>query len=251
MTRWDDRAREFGASHEASWGDFHCMRLEQAVLRKYLPMSGKILDVGCSNGLNAFEAFGCQPDLYIHGIDLSQDMIEQAWERMQSDFPNAERPGRLAFTQGDVLSLPFPDDHFDAAYGVRVLINLEDLNTQRYAILEILRVLKPGGVYVMCEAFKSALLNLNGIRESVGLPVLKEPEFNLYLPYKKVVPPGFTFQTVDRFSSLYYLATRVLAPLAGLEGYDTPLHELAASLTPPAELDVGIQKAYVLRKALK
>ncbi len=56
--------------------------------------------------------------------------------------------GRIEMIQGDSEALPFENDRFDAitvAFGVRNFENLEK------GLSEILRVLKPGGIFVILE----------------------------------------------------------------------------------------------------
>ncbi len=78
------------------------------------------------------------------GLDLSEGMLavgrKKIAEKKLSD--------KIQMVQGDSEALPFEDNSFDAitvAFGVR---NFEDLEK---GLEEILRVLKPGGVFVILE----------------------------------------------------------------------------------------------------
>lgn len=82
----------------------------------------------------------------VTGIDLSERMLAVARVRAQrQDIAN----GSIDFLQGDISALPFPKDSFDVcttSYGIR---NVQDI----YAVLvEVLRVTKPGGTFVIVEA---------------------------------------------------------------------------------------------------
>jgi demethylmenaquinone methyltransferase / 2-methoxy-6-polyprenyl-1,4-benzoquinol methylase len=80
----------------------------------------------------------------IVGFDLSEGMLSIARKKVEKN--NAAR--RIEFIQGDSEEMPFEDNSFDAitvAFGVRNFENLEQ------GLSEILRVLKPGGVFVVLE----------------------------------------------------------------------------------------------------
>lgn len=122
------------------------MRLD-AVLDRYLSANGEgrhLLDVGVGTGhhLAALRRRGYKGA----GVDGSAEMLERA---------RAVNPGadlRLA----DVGSLPYPDESFDTVVCIEVLRYLDD---PELCIIEMARVLKPGG---QCLATATPLFNLNG-----------------------------------------------------------------------------------------
>ncbi|GGB70591.1 demethylmenaquinone methyltransferase [Flavobacterium suaedae] len=80
----------------------------------------------------------------IIGADISAGMLEVGRKKI------AERKldNKIEMVLGDSENLPFKDNHFDAitvAFGVRNFENLEK------GLSEILRVLKPGGIFVILE----------------------------------------------------------------------------------------------------
>lgn len=80
----------------------------------------------------------------IVGLDLSEGML--AVGRKKIEQKNLSE--KIKMVQGDSEALPFEENSFDAitvAFGVR---NFEDLEK---GLEEILRVLKPGGVFVILE----------------------------------------------------------------------------------------------------
>lgn len=101
----------------------------------------KCIDVACSTGTDLsllVTALGEKP-AELFGIDLMEKTLEVA----RSKLPDA------SFVQGDVQALPFPDSHFDSLQTSRLLIHVPDF---RKAIDEMIRVMKPGAVGVICEA---------------------------------------------------------------------------------------------------
>lgn len=105
-----------------------------------------ILDVGC--GIGAFEEQ--LPHLNIIGLDISEDLLEEARTRSEK-----------TFIQGNAEDLPFDDVTFDAVFTVATL---EFLDNYQQAIKEIVRVTKPYGKVVALilnpesEYFKNEIL---------------------------------------------------------------------------------------------
>lgn len=104
---------------------------------------GKVLDIATGTGDLAISLAekGLQN---IVGLDLSKGMLEVARKKVKEK--NLEN--QIELVQGDSENLPYSDDHFDAicvAFGVRNFENLEK------GLAEILRVLKPGGLFIVLE----------------------------------------------------------------------------------------------------
>ncbi|RJO62667.1 MAG: class I SAM-dependent methyltransferase [Dehalococcoidia bacterium] len=90
---------------------------------------GKILDVGCGDGLLLERLVA--PGRELHGIDMSADEVKKAKTRV----PQA------AVSSGDVRDLPHPSDSFDYVVCTDVLEHIQGNAVSR----ECFRVLKPGG----------------------------------------------------------------------------------------------------------
>jgi len=106
-------------------------RWRAETVREAVRPGDRVLDACCGTGDLALAARAAGAGSVV-GLDFSERMLERA---------RAKAPG-LEWVQGDVLSLPFEDDAFDAAvvgFGVR---NVEDLEA---GLRELRRVLRPGG----------------------------------------------------------------------------------------------------------
>ncbi|MGI8967909.1 MAG: bifunctional demethylmenaquinone methyltransferase/2-methoxy-6-polyprenyl-1,4-benzoquinol methylase UbiE [Chloroflexota bacterium] len=101
------------------------------------------LDVATGTGDLAFElAARVLPGGSVAGVDLVEEMLIHARQKA------SERALPVAFEQGDVANLPYPDNSFDAVtcgFGLR---NFEDRTA---ALIEMTRVVRPGCRVVILE----------------------------------------------------------------------------------------------------
>lgn len=113
---------------------------------------GSILDICCGTGILTFELSRRAGDnCRISGLDFSQPMIEYASRKAQAT------GRRVYFITGDIEHLPFPDRSFDCVtigFGFRNLTYRNALSTTYLS--EILRVLRPGGRFVIVESSRPA-----------------------------------------------------------------------------------------------
>jgi demethylmenaquinone methyltransferase/2-methoxy-6-polyprenyl-1,4-benzoquinol methylase len=113
-----------------------------AELKKYSPVT--VLDLACGTGDLALAIKKQIPGAIITGIDLAPAMLEIFERKLK----RLDLGGSISVSPADIELMPFPDQSFDAAsvaFGVR---NLED---RAKGLKEILRVLKPGGVFAALE----------------------------------------------------------------------------------------------------
>ena len=96
----------------------------------------RILDAGCGNGVFTFSLLvaGAQVD----GLEISLPMLLRAKEAF-ADYP-------FQGVQGNMLTLPFPDDTFDKVVSITAI---EFIHDARRAIGEAFRVTKSGGCIVV------------------------------------------------------------------------------------------------------
>ena len=122
----------------------------QAALACLQDRPGRILDICCGMGALAITiAQLAQYAPEITGTDYSRPMLEIATAKASS----STKGGNIRFINADVALLPFADNYFDCigiSFAFRNLTYKNPL-TQRY-LNEILRVLKPGGKFVIVES---------------------------------------------------------------------------------------------------
>jgi len=98
----------------------------------------RALELGCGTGVFLERVARCGASL--HGLDLSDDLLEKARARV-AGLPN------VVLDRGNAEATPYPAAHFDAVYGSSVLHHL-NLDA---ALAEAHRVLHPGGRVVFAE----------------------------------------------------------------------------------------------------
>lgn len=100
-----------------------------------LPNDGTILEIGAGTGANFNFYPNCRQAI---ASEISFNMIEIAKGKSAS----------ISLVQADAQDLPFPANHFDAAFATLVFCSVPD---PAKALAEIIRILKPGGRIILLE----------------------------------------------------------------------------------------------------
>ena len=209
---WNERARQYGANQEATLGEIAVKCLEINEINRHLDHGQKILDVGCGNGYTT-KIFAKKYYSKLHGIDYSPEMIRMA----KQSLIETEILGEIHFEMQDCLDLKFPNNYFDVIYTERCIQNLPELKLQEKAILELIRVLKPGGKLILIECSKTGLLQLNKIRKMIGRKAIDdaEPWHNKFFDDNWLIEFAHKDKDIfkleiNHFASTYTLFTRIL-----------------------------------------
>ena len=101
-----------------------------------------VLDIGCGEGRHSLSIY-VDREVNAIGMDLSMKDMKTAKSRIKDFSITDTNKSSCAFGAGDIKSLPFEDNIYDAVICSEVLEHLESLDD---AVSEIVRVLKPGGV---------------------------------------------------------------------------------------------------------
>jgi demethylmenaquinone methyltransferase / 2-methoxy-6-polyprenyl-1,4-benzoquinol methylase len=153
-------------NHFLSFGvDYRWRRKFVSLLEKHKPAT--ILDVATGTGDLAFAMTVLKPEK-ISGIDIAEQMLEIA--RKKAD--RLPEGTKIRFLKGDAEKIPFSDNSFDAvtvAFGVRNYENLEK------GLMEMKRVLKPGGIMMILEFShpgKTPFKQFYRLYSRYGIPVI-------------------------------------------------------------------------------
>lgn len=106
-----------------------------------LSSGDRMLDIASGTGDIAMEAMRMVPGIHTVGADFALPMMRVGRGRPLG--------GQMAWAGADALNLPFPDHTFDAITAGYLLRNVPDIPR---TLEETLRVLKPGGRYVVLDS---------------------------------------------------------------------------------------------------
>lgn len=103
----------------------------------------KILDIATGTGDLAILMAETKA-IEITGLDISAGMLDVGRKKITE----RNLDNRIKMVMGDSESLPFNDHHFDA---ITVAFGVRNFETLEKGLAEILRVLRPGGLFVILE----------------------------------------------------------------------------------------------------
>ncbi len=111
-------------------------------LRTFSPREGEwILDAGCGEGRHSFALHRMKCKVFALDRDLTS--LRKAQYVLREMDKQGEGRGEYLLLKGDNLSLPFAEKTFHRIICAEVLEHIPD---DRGAVLELVRVLKPGGL---------------------------------------------------------------------------------------------------------
>ena len=166
---------------------------------------------------------------------------------------------RIDFREASVTDLPFDADSLDVVTSHRCLMALLDWGLQQQALLEIHRVLKPGGTLVLMEGTLDGTTRLNFYRRLFDLPEIdpsgRDRLYTLKFDeraLREFVRPRYDLIRTQRFG-MYYFLTRIVQPLLVAPDsptYDHPLNEIAKRIarSVPDFEQMGQLAGFILRK---
>jgi ubiquinone/menaquinone biosynthesis C-methylase UbiE len=107
--------------------------------------SEKVIDVGCGRGFYLKVLAACWPKLNLYGVDLNDEYLSVAKQVLKKS--------EVKLIKADVTQLPFHDNSID-----RIIISevLEHIVEDQKSLLEIYRILNPGGsclITVPCKNY--------------------------------------------------------------------------------------------------
>ncbi len=171
----------------------------------YLENYGKLLDLGGGNMLTSIALSRLLPQVKIVGVDVIKDQ----------NLPDI-LPDNVQFNTYDGLAIPFESSSFDQAL---VCSTLHHTTDPEFFMLELTRVIKPGGTLVVVEEMYSNWIDLvwiagldwilNKLKKDVPVPL----NFRTYKQYQETfktlhlqqlvhsyVRPAFPWQRLEIFA---------------------------------------------------
>ena len=204
------------------------------ILRRFLPASGRIADVGGGPGTHAAHLADAGYDVVL--VDPLEHHVDAARQR-------AERGRAFEVQLGDARELPLADDSCEAALLMGPLYHLPLAQDRRRALAEARRVLRPGGVLVaevvcrhawLLDATQRDLLDEPGMFETFALNI----ETGLS-QFDELVRDGAFwgyFHRADEIGAELEESGFRMTALVAVEGFGMLLSDLDRRLQDPANL---------------
>lgn len=227
--------------------DLIAKQIEMKAISSYIQGGVDVLDVGCGNGMTALY-LAQNKRIRIDGIDYSEGMIKHANELSAKMDSGGELKGCVKFWVDDIKTMNPLVKKYDVIYTERMVVNLLSWEEQRKAICLIFSMLKPGGIYLMCENSRNGLQEINHARLSIGLSPIEAPWHNRYLIDDEILSierPGITLEEINYYSSTYYFISRIINAWEAKQqhnaepDYNSPLNRLALELPPIGNFGQG------------
>lgn len=182
-----------------SFGIHHFWR-KTAIKMVAVPRGGKIIDVCCGTGMITRDlARKAGTGGIVVGLDFSIKMLEVA----RSRFEHSPCKALVQFIEADANIIPFPDNTFDCAtigYGLR---NISD---PKRLLLEVKRVVKPGGRVLSLEMVKPYLPVFKDVYECYlnhWVPLLGRLLAHNHAAYRYLHDSIASFIHKDQISKIY------------------------------------------------
>jgi ubiquinone/menaquinone biosynthesis C-methylase UbiE len=234
--------------------DFNLRELEIAFALESMRDGDVVLDVGCGPGV-AIRSYATQRSIEAHGIDYAENMVDFARAKTRELTPQLG----IDIREADVRRLPYAEKTFDIVTSSRCLMALLEWERQKDALVEIHRVLKPGGKLILMEGTFDGLERLNVYRKMFRLSEIEADGRSRLCTLKfherellKFCSKYYDHKETKRFG-MYYFLTRIVQPLLVAPDeprYDHKLNEIAKriALRVPDFDGIGHLVGFVLRK---
>ncbi len=167
------RPEEKGEYSSGYWQDI----IRQRAIEMCKKHEGRLLEVGCGEGLFLARMITADPDLEVWGVDEWDEILTKARMRIGQIKPGVE------LLKADASDLPFKDAFFDTVVCINVFFNMESIEKVSHALKDMARVCKAGGRIIF--DFRNSLNPLLAVKYGLARyydPTVKDLPLNTYNP---------------------------------------------------------------------
>ncbi|NOZ70096.1 MAG: class I SAM-dependent methyltransferase [Deferribacteres bacterium] len=172
---------------------------------------GRLLDVGCGEGLFLGRMVTARPDMEAWGVDEWEVILSRAEKR------TARMRTGVRLLRADATALPFGDASFDVVVCINVFFNMESIGKVRSALKEMARVCRKGGRLIF--DFRNSLNPLLAVKYRLAAyydPTVRSLPLNTYDPGNIKEILGEMNLDITREHGLFF-AVRRFAPVIVME----------------------------------
>ena len=127
----------------------------ESLLRKHSPAAQTVLELGCGTGTHALLL--AQQGYSLHGVDLSEEMLEVACQR-KSSLPY-DLAKQVTFSVGNARDFKL-DSQFDVVLSLFHVVSYQASNVELQEMFDnVARHLKPGGIFIFDYWYGPAVLS--------------------------------------------------------------------------------------------
>jgi ubiquinone/menaquinone biosynthesis C-methylase UbiE len=131
------RAKDLDPNERGEYSSGHLPQLVRHTALEHMPrIKGRILDLGCGEGLLLKGLIDSHPSVEVYGLDPWGEILWQAKRRMGST---------VMLLNGDSFHLPFKDGALSMVFCLNLFNNFAKKEEVIRAMGEVYRVLGPGG----------------------------------------------------------------------------------------------------------
>lgn len=101
----------------------------------------------------------------------------------------------VSLCEGDAQALPFPDGAFDTVVSTYAMCSVPD---ERRTVLEMKRVLRPGGRLILVDHVRSSVTPIYWVQRLMELAPSRHDNELTRRPIRHVLAADFTIEATDR-----------------------------------------------------
>jgi ubiquinone/menaquinone biosynthesis C-methylase UbiE len=134
------RIRDLDPNEAGEYSSGHLPQLVRHTAFAHMArIKGRVLDLGCGEGLLLKNLVASHPDRVVYGLDPWGEILLRAKRRMGR---------KVMLLQGDSFHLPFKDRAFSIVFCLNLFNNLAEKKDVMRTMREVYRVLAPEGYFI-------------------------------------------------------------------------------------------------------